>query len=210
MIANPNISQQLELGGGIAKRGISLLGAGGVTVGLLFLMTQLISSDMPVLEEERSFNVPSISFVPKDTPPETIEITRPVIKEKPQVPEANFIPDNTPSIDAIKVPIAKYEGSKPTIVGGLPGGMALVPISPQFPETAARRGLCGHATVQFDINADGIPINVAVLDSSHRAFNKSSVQAVERARYKPSVQGGQPVAIYGRVEKISYRLEGGC
>ncbi len=210
MIANSNVSQPLGLDVGIVKRSMSLFGAGGMTIGLLFLMTQLISNEMPTLEEERVFKLPPISFVPKDDPPKVKEIIKPVIEAKPVVPEAQVMTDITSPVDAIAVPITKYEGPPLIIADGLPSGMPLVPISPQFPEAAARRGLCGHVTVQFDINADGIPINVAVLDSSHRAFHKSAMQAVERARYKPSVQGGQAVTIYGKVEKISYRLEEGC
>lgn len=210
MIANPNIGPQLEMSSGIAKRSMSLLGAGAVTMGLLFMMTQLINNDMPVIEEERSIDIPQFSFIETDETPVIVEIVKPEIQEPPAAGRIEYASDLTISPDNIQLPMAEFEGPKDIQMQGLPGGMALVPISPQYPESAARRGLCGHVVVQYDISADGIPMNVSVIGSSSRLFNKNAVRAVQRARYKPHVEGGKPAVVYGKQEKISFQLEGGC
>ncbi len=195
----------------ITKRSSSLVAATGVTVGLLFIMTQLIDNDMPVLEKETTFTLPPISMEVNEPEVEIIQPIRPELEQPPAKTKKDFS-YNVDADDNV-IDIGQQDITDPTIEPetiGLPGGSSLVPISPQYPERAAQRGLCGHALVQFDISTDGIPVNVAVVSSSNAVFNKNAVQAVKRARYKPLVEGGRPTVITGKQEKIVFRLEGGC
>lgn len=217
MIANPSMAAGAEhytstsQGVSIAKRSSSLVGAGAVTVGLLFVMTQLINSDMPALEEKQTLE--PINFAPpiveKDV--EVIKPIRPKIKEQPKAVKKDF---TTPTalIDG-DIHIGDPEPSPPMMDFdeiGLPGGSSLVPISPQYPERAAQMGLCGRVLVQFDISTEGIPVNVVVAETSHKVFNRSALQAVKRARYKPTVNGGKATMITGKQERIVFQLEEGC
>ena len=183
-----------------------------MSMGLLFLMTQLIRSDLPQLEEEKRPPVLNFTYVPQDTPPKVIELEPPVVKERPAVAKIKYdavndldpsaipmdLPAATPAISDIKTPI------------GLPPGMPLIPISARYPDRAAQQGLCGQVIVRYDIGADGIPLNVAIVESSSRLFNKSAIQAISKARFKPDSSAGRPIAILNKHEKITYRLEEGC
>ncbi len=218
MIANPTLGQQAGVdysrgdGIGVVRRTSGLLGAAGVTMGLLFAMTQLISSDLPELEEEKAPPVIEFSFVPKDTPPEPTrlepleEVAPPPVRLTPQYSTKQDIDSGGISL---RIPVDKGLGDIGRTIG-LPGGGTLIPISPQYPEKAARAGICGEVLVQYDIDTQGIPVNVAILSSSHRYFDKEAARAVGRARYKPNIEGGQPAMVYGKQEKITFKLEGGC
>jgi len=214
MIANPTVSQQIpEYDSiGIAKRTTSLIGAGVMTFGLLFVMTQMVAHDeAPVLEQERQFILPRIGPEPKDQPPVVKKVEPLVINAAPELTKVEYGYKSPLNDEAIRIssPVEDITFDTKTTVG-LPGGVALVPISPLYPERAATLGLCGHVIVQYDITADGLPNNVAIIESSHRLFNKNAVRAVQRARYKPHLEGGKPAAVNGRQEKITFRLDDGC
>lgn len=214
MIANPVISVEMEesSGVGIAKRTSSLLGAGAVTIGLLFIMTQLINNEMPKLESVKQIVIPAFVPAPVDETVEVIKIKRPVVKEAPVIDVKSTFVDRSLGDDFSPGHGTTIFDPEPQITAtvGLPSGMALIPISPQFPERAAQMGLCGQVMVQFDIASDGVPVNVAIIESSHRVFNTNAVKAVQRSRYKPAGKGEQGPIVLGKREKITFKLDGGC
>lgn len=180
-----------------------------MTGGLLFMMTQLISNELPVMEEEAKLDLPPFQFVDKPVVVETWTPTRPVSEQRPDKEQVSFKVKQ--SVNPVASPsLQEFDITTSLATAGLPGGGTLVPISPSYPVEAAQRGLCGEVLVQFDVNELGQPVNVAVLESSHRAFNRSAKQAVARARYKPSIEGGVPVMVMAKQEKITYVLEDGC
>ncbi len=192
-----------------SQRGINVTGAAIMTGGLLFMMTQLISNELPPLEEEIRIPIPRIQYVEEQVEVQTVTPKRPVLKERPKKEQVNY-PIKGSDKQVISPLYTELHFTPTKEMTGLPGGGTLVPISPSYPVEAAQRGLCGEVLVQFDVNELGQPINIAVLESSHRAFNRSAKQAVSRARYKPSIEGGEAVMVMAKQEKITYVLEDGC
>lgn len=215
MIANQVVNGSLELskGIGIAKRTSSLTGAAAVTFGLLFVMTQLIDNDMAPLEVAKEISLPQFTPDVTEEKVRVIDIVRPVVDEAPRMKVEYALPDMAIDTGLVSLQFSDEPGSTMDMNHfRLPNGMALVPISPQFPDRAAQMGLCGQVLVQFDIGNDGVPMNVAILESSNRVFNKNALRAVQRARYKPAevTTAGQAPMVVGKQEKITFKLTGGC
>ena len=196
----------------LTRQGVGLGGAGLMALGLLFVMTQLINNDLPQLEQEKSIVIPPFTTVIEDKEPPVIKIEPPVIETQPPIKRDDFKYDQPFDDEGLKliIPEAPTDPGDVNSGGGLPAGMPLVPISVMYPEAAARRGLCGHVILSYDIGADGIPKNVAVVESSNRVFEKNAIRAIEKARYKPDSVGGKSTMIPNKYEKITFRLDEGC
>ena len=211
MIVNSHL-HGTSVQGSIAKQMVSVSGAAIITATLLFIMTQLIKNELPKLEAEKLFPIPKFMPVVKDTEPKVITVKPLDLTPPPEIVKKEFDYDRSVDSSGIQldIPETKTPPSDLPDIGGLPPGMALVPLSPRYPDRAAQLGLCGHVVVRYDIGADGVPLNISIVESSHRLFNKSAINAIERARFKPDSSSGKPVALLNKHEKITYRLDDGC
>jgi len=198
--------------GSITKQMVSLSGAAIITGTLLFIMTQLIKNELPQLEAEKLFPIPKFTPVVKDTDPKVITVKPLDLTPPPEIAKTEFDYDRSVDTSGIKldIPRTKTPPSDLPDIGGLPPGMAVVPLSPRYPDRAAQLGLCGDVVIRYDIGADGVPLNIAIVESSSRLFNKSAISAIERARFKPDSSSGKPIALLNKHEKITYRLDDGC
>lgn len=65
--------------------------------------------------------------------------------------------------------------------------------APRYPRRALRRGDSGTVLVRAQIGPDGVPTSVDVAQGSgSRDLDRAAVDAVERWRFHPATQGGQP------------------
>jgi protein TonB len=78
---------------------------------------------------------------------------------------------------------------------------------PIYPQEAASRGIEGYVTVEFVVDEQGNVGNVLVIDSSHRLFEKSAIQAAQRSRFRPRVVDGVAVATSGIRKRFRFELE---
>ena len=83
----------------------------------------------------------------------------------------------------------------------------VVRINPSYPTLMAERGIEGQCDMIFDILPNGTTTNVRVLSCTNRAFERTSVRAVERWRYNPQVRNGQPITFQGARTQLLYALE---
>lgn len=83
--------------------------------------------------------------------------------------------------------------------------VAMMTVRPVYPIRATSLGLGGHVVVQFDVNELGAVVNVTVVESSHRLFEKSAIDAAKRSKFRPRVVNGVAVTTAG-VRKL-YRFE---
>ncbi|MBV5258372.1 energy transducer TonB [Synechococcus moorigangaii CMS01] len=65
---------------------------------------------------------------------------------------------------------------------------------PQYPVRALERGVEGHTVLTFDLGTDGHPENIEVVFATPdgNTFSRESVRALERWRYTPPVEDGEP------------------
>jgi protein TonB len=183
-----------------------------VTALLLWLMQLLIAIGPEVYKK-----VPRTILVDwnPDRPPEVIN-DDPTPVDRPPPPVAP--PDNRPPMDGNEVPLAippftpglrggRSGDSLPDL--GMPDGplVSLMYVRPVYPQEAASRGIEGHVTVQFDVDERGNVSNVLVIDSSHRLFERSAIQAAQRSRFRPRIVDGVAIATAGIRKRFRFELE---
>lgn len=181
-----------------------------MTAGILWLMQALIASGPALITDPPPrfvldwVHVPAREEVVRKEPvPERIP---------PPLPE----PSREPASDGDDVGVVAV----PTIPPPAPSGfdtfdfgqstsplVAVMNVRPTYPPEAARRGLEGFVTVRFDVTELGTVANVVVLESSHRVFERSAVEAALRTRYRPRVVDGVARATTGLHKRYSFRME---
>lgn len=84
--------------------------------------------------------------------------------------------------------------------------LPIVRVLPQYPARAAERGLEGHVLVELTVTPNGSTVNVRVIESSDRIFERNAVRAAERFKYKPKVVDGRAVSVDGVRTLINFNL----
>jgi TonB family protein len=79
-------------------------------------------------------------------------------------------------------------------------------VPPEYPYTAAKRLQDGWVQLEFTIDKDGFVKDPKVLQwEGSKAFEASSIKALERWRYAPKFENGEPVAATSRVQ-LDYKI----
>ena len=178
---------------------------------LLYVM-QLLITLQPGAISEVIPPIPTdwISVKIHDTPvqPDRPEITREDLTKTVETPEHPLDPTGP---DSVRVP--RGMPGKPPVVTGIdfsgPVDGALVNmfrVSPNYPTRALALGIEGYVIVQFDVDATGQVINVEVIESSDSVFEKESIRAAERFRYKPRVVDGVALVTRGLQNMFTFKL----
>lgn len=178
---------------------------------LLYVM-QLLITLQPGAISEAIPPIPTdwISVKIHDTPvqPDRPEITREDLTKTVETPERPLDPTGP---DSVRVP--RGMPGKPPVVTGIdfsgPVDGALVNmfrVSPNYPTRALALGIEGYVIVQFDVDATGQVINVEVIESSDSVFEKESIRAAERFRYKPRVVDGVALVTRGLQNMFTFKL----
>lgn len=196
---------------------------GGVTtLGLFTLMNSLVNTPKEKQEQAKNLKIPDLRM--PDTKIENrFEEAKPEKPEEPDVPppdlpEPEFVaPDANMGGINMDVPVATAELG----VGGM-GGLNMgegdmIPIvkaAYEYPTSASSRGIEGSCEVVFTVTETGSVID-AVADESKcmtsegkptSVFNRSSVKAALKFKYKPRVVDGKPVAVPNVRNKFVYQL----
>ncbi len=192
------------------------------TFGLFLLMSELVNNQLEEPEESKSVKIPDMRM-PNTKIENRFEEAKPEKPKEPDVqpaelPEPDFA---APSVNTgglnLEAPVAKAE----VAIGGM-GGLNLgegemIPIvkaAYDYPQAAASRGVEGTCEVVFTVTETGSVID-AVADEAKcmtsegkptSLFNRSSVKAALKFKYKPRVVDGKPVAVPGVRNRFVYQL----
>jgi protein TonB len=182
-----------------------------VTFSLLFIMQALIDLQPGVIKEPREPTMLAwVRPMPPEPPPKTID----------QAPTKEFI---EPPIVPPRPPTGEKEGYKVAVkpTAAPPTGyrydgpgsawsdgplISLIRVTPNYPGSALIGGLEGYAIVQFDVLADGSVTNVSIVESSDKVFERSSIEAAKRFRFKPRVVEGVPQITAGLQNLFTYEM----
>lgn len=195
----------------LTRFGSSLLLASGMTLCLLWIMTQMVGRTEIEISAPESFNIPNFVTEITESDPEIIKPSKPDMPEaQPDSPKM-VIPDSFTPNNALPMVVAGPTIEKINIdtIGG-PGGQKLIPVTAEYPVAALEHGRCGEVLIEFDVSPAGVPANIRIVESSHRVFNKSAIRAIERYRFSPMKDGNQAVWVTGKQEVVTYRIEEGC
>ena len=129
------------------------------------------------------------AFVVPAPPPEPIQMPAPLTPVAVQAPPAPPAPPPPPKI--IPASAVQY----------------LDPPAPEYPRQSRRNTESGRVMVRVLIDIAGLPHNVQVSGSSGFArLDDAAVSAVQKARFKPYTENGQPTAGWTYVP-INFELE---
>lgn len=174
------------------------------TFGLFYLMQGLVASDTVTLIESRTR--PDFNIVISDPePPEVREIER-VLPPPPIEPEPNKLVHERKLVDEIfptriPGPIPKIQPQRgpdlsPTMIDG--DRIPLVRVTPNYPHRALQNAVEGWALVEFTVNRHGEVVDPSIIDAEPKGFfEKATLKAIQKFKYKPTVVDGQPRATPG-------------
>jgi protein TonB len=198
----------------LARFFTALLPALGVTLGLLLLMHFLIASNLKAPDDVVAIKIPDIVMPERqiETKYDTQKPDKPDEPEEPppELPEPEFQPTD---LSDSSVSISMNMDSNINIggVGGFSSDgefLPIVKVAPQYPRRALSRGIEGYCTVEYTVTKSGAVRDPVVVDAQPEGiFDRASIQAALKFRYKPRVIDGEPVDVAGVRNRFTYTLE---
>lgn len=196
----------------IKRFSTSIIGAFAITFSLFLGMYFLIAPEevnKPNLKPHGPFVLGEVKDATETRtrirPPEKIiDTVKP--DDIPELPkdktERNTLSYNNPT------PPVTPDRFGPRIIGLSEGDFQpLRKFAPAYPRAQANNGTEGYVIVKFTITRMGSVENVTVVESTNRAFERPSIRAVEKYKYKPRVIDGIAVEVQDVMEKISFEME---
>ena len=191
---------------------IAALAAIPVAMGLFLLMQSLIDKEYEQ-EDVKSRKIADI-VVPDREIEVNVAVPKPDKVEDPEEPppeldpiEINFDTDmdmaNTAPVAAVSVQIS---------TSGMSSGdgeyLPIVKVAPIYPRRAQTRGLTGYCIVEYTVTTSGAIRDPQPVDCQPSGvFERASVKAAEKFKYKPRVVDGEAIEVAGVQNKFTYELE---
>ena len=183
-----------------------------VAGGLFFIMQYLIASADPQIDTEKRTKLADIHMPEREI--ETNIEQKPDKIDDPEEPPPDLdTPDVDMDMDVEVVNIAPQAQVDVSI--GTGGGLTndgeylpIVKVAPIYPRRAQTRGISGYCIVEYTVTASGaIRDPVAVDCDPSGVFEKASVKASLKFKYKPRVVDGEAIEVPGVQNKFTYELE---
>ena len=191
---------------------LSILLAIPVVVGLFMIMHSLIDRDF---ENPEVSNTKIADLVQPD---EDIQLESTVAKpdkvEDPEEPppemEMMQIDLNMDTDIQNSAPVATVDVNISTT--GMSSGdgeyLPIVKVAPIYPRRAQSRGISGYCIVEYTVTTSGAIRDPQAVDCEPAGvFEKASVKAALKFKYKPRVVDGEPIEVAGVQNKFTYTLE---
>ncbi len=191
------------------------------TLALLFVMFSLVNNPLKAPDEKTTVKIPDIRM--PDTKIETrFEDAKPQKPEEPEAPPPD-LPEpefDTPDLAAdalnMAVPIAKsgIEVGAGSLAFSEGEYLPIVKVPPEYPQSAASRGIEGECTVVYTVTETGSTRDVRPIADKcvtkegkpTSLFNRASVKAALKFKYKPKVVDGKPVEVPNVPNRFIYNL----
>jgi protein TonB len=186
----------------------------GITVGLFYLMYALVLSDDVKLDDVGNDKIADIVM-----PEPEIDVRVAELKpEQPEEPEEPPPPMQTPDVEVVDVDMALNMAAPAgaDVKIGLGGGLGasdgeylpIVKVAPIYPRRATSRGIEGYCIVEYTVTKNGSIRDPQAVDCQPAGiFERASVKAAAKFKYKPRVVDGEPIEVAGVQNKFTYTLE---
>ena len=187
------------------------------TLGVLFTMQSLITSPRAKLDESESRHFVDFVRVERQEALQRRD-RRPDKPAEPEAPPPDAIQPRVDSVDPVQAtvsaPVAPMQVEMDMSVDGI--GMVasdgdylpLVKIAPVYPMAARNRGIEGYCLVEYTVTPAGTTKDVIVVESEPRGiFDKVSIEAALKFKYRPRVVAGEPIEVRGVRNLFRYQLE---
>ena len=189
--------------------GIVLLG-GVVTFGLLMLMRAVIANPEAAVEDDAEGHVVELvqAIEDQDVPPKE---RVPELPPPPDEPPPELPPPSPDGGFVVGPEIGPVPGPTKLVLegAGFSDGeyLPITKVQPIYPRRALTRGVEGFVLLEFVVTETGSVRDPVVLDAQPPGvFNRAAIQAVLKFKYKPKIVDGEPVAVSGVQNKITFEL----
>ena len=184
-----------------------------VTLALFVLMNALISNNKSALTEGNKFDITDFVRVDDD---EDLQIKK--RKPDPPPPPDEPPPDMpTPDFESSDVSQGIDIGAVNTSVdlniagtGGFTQDgeyLPIVKVAPIYPRRAQTRGIEGYVILEFTVTKTGAVADPVVVESKPPSiFDRAATNAALKFKYKPKVVDGEPIAVPGVRNRITFEL----
>lgn len=188
-----------------------------IALGLFYLMQSLIDTQFEQ-EDVKTRKIADI-VVPDKVIETNLKEVLPEKVEDPDEPPPDMEPlDFDTDLDMSMANMAPTVAVNVSInSSGLSSGdgeyLPIVKVAPIYPRRAQTRGITGYCIVTYTVTATGAirdPYVENEADCSPRGiFERASLKAALKFKYKPRVVDGQAIEVAGVQNKFTYELEGG-
>lgn len=186
-----------------------------MTFALLWLMQILIATGEKAITENQEFKFADFVRVERE---ETVERKKPKPEKPPEPdkPPPDMPPPQVDNVDAAgaSINMGRLRVDTGVNIGGIGGFeqvdgeyLPIVKVAPVYPRRAQQRGLSGYCIVVFTVTKAGTVADAQVEECSSSLFERASVQAALKFKYKPRVVNGEPIDVPGVRHKISFEIE---
>ena len=183
-----------------------------VAIGLFYIMQSLVDRDFKQ-EDTKARKIADI-VVPDKVIETNLKEVLPEKIEDPEEPPPDLEPIEFDSdVDMGVVNNAPTTGiSLKLNSSGMSSGdgeyLPIVKVAPIYPRRAQTRGISGYCIVEYTVTKTGsIRDPIAVDCQPSGIFDRASVKAATKVKYKPRVVDGEPIEVAGVQNKFTYELE---
>ena len=183
-----------------------------VAIGLFYIMQALVDRDFKQ-EDAKARKIADI-VVPDKVIETNLKEVLPEKVEDPEEPPPDMEPIQFDSdVDMGVVNNAPTTGVTLNLsTSGMSSGdgeyLPIVKMAPIYPRRAQTRGISGYCIVEYTVTKTGSIRDPQPVDCQPSGiFERASVKAAEKFKYKPRVVDGEPIEVAGVQNKFTYELE---
>jgi protein TonB len=183
-----------------------------VAIGLFYIMQSLVDRDFKQ-EDSKARKIADI-VVPDKVIETNLKEVLPEKIEDPEEPPPDLEPIEFDSdIDMGVVNNAPSTGITLKLnSSGMSSGdgeyLPIVKVAPIYPRRAQTRGISGYCIVEYTVTKTGSIRDPQAVDCQPAGiFDRASVKAATKFKYKPRVVDGEPIEVAGVQNKFTYELE---
>lgn len=183
-----------------------------VAIGLFYIMQALVDREFEQ-EDTKARKIADI-VVPDKVIETNLKEVLPEKVEDPEEPPPDLEPIQFDSdVDMGVVNNAPITGVTLQLnSSGMSSGdgeyLPIVKVAPIYPRRAQTRGISGYCIVEYTVTKTGSIRDPQAVDCQPSGiFERASVKAAEKFKYKPRVVDGEPIEVAGVQNKFTYELE---
>ena len=186
-----------------------------VTIGLFYLMPLLIAMAETRIDDEKTAKIADITMPEREIEtnlkenkpdkPDDPEEPPPDI-DQPEVDDVEVNPDALNMSPQVSADVNIGLGSG---LGGSDGEyLPIVKVAPMYPRRATSRGVEGYCTVEYTVTKTGSIKDPVAIDCQPKGyFERASVKAATKFKYKPRIIDGEAIDVSGVQNRFTYELE---
>jgi protein TonB len=184
-----------------------------VTFALLWLMQILIATGKDALTNSRDFRFVDFVRIKRDEVV-NLDVDKPEKQPEPEqpppeMPQPQVDPLDTSntvdiSMGRMGMNLDPTRGNFAVVDGDY---LPIVKVAPIYPRRAQTRGLEGYCLLEFTVTKTGTVRDARAIECSSSLFERASVNAAAKFKYKPRVVDGQEIDVPGVGHIIRFEMK---